>query len=146
MYARFNNQRLALDDIDGLTGEYLEGSHKGKLLLVGEATMTTRTKKNYQKVDYATFMSAMNKLGFTAAALCDALGVSPSAATTWKAEGKVPKVVAVACEGLVRRNANPLPPNSPIRVFIIKTTNAQQAAMLQTYLKGMALESTDFTP
>jgi hypothetical protein len=56
-----------------------------------------------ETVSYAVFENAVSKTGMPASVLARELGYSDTTASNWKKDGRVPKVVGVACEGLIRR-------------------------------------------
>lgn len=101
-----------------------------------EQNMNTSTpmKKLFQKADYSVFEETCQALGKSSTEVCDALGYSSNAWVEWKKEGKMPRVAAIACEGIRRRNG------LSDRVYLVKVTTKDQENALQALFKGLGVE------
>ena len=62
------------------------------------------THKKFNKAKYSVFESAANTLGIKDPDLAEAIGYCRNAHNHWKRTGHIPKVAAMAIEGLLRRN------------------------------------------
>ena len=59
--------------------------------------------KEYAKSSFVIFEEATVQLGVNSSALAASLGYSAGAPTAWRLSGSIPKVAAIAIEGLLRR-------------------------------------------
>jgi hypothetical protein len=100
------------------------------------STDTTTSKKEFAKADYSIFESACQALNILPTPLCLELGYSGPVWSSWKEKNEMPKVAAIACEGLRRRAGNV----QGEKVLLIKTVTQDQRNMLRTVAKGLSLQ------
>lgn len=92
--------------------------------------------RQYQKSMYSVFENAVKLLGVQEGALAEELGFHRTAFHEWKKTGQFPKVAALACEGLIRRQGQP----DGATVFLVKTSTRQEADTIQAVCKGLNVE------
>ncbi len=76
--------------------------------------------------NYSVFEDAMERLEISSSELCRALGYSSGSGSTWKINNKIPKVCAVAIEGLLRRTNC----SDKQIILVVKGTKAKEAALI----------------
>lgn len=77
--------------------------------------------KNFKKVNFSIFSEAAETFGISSPELCENLGYSKSAFHLWQRERKMPKVAALAIEGLMRRNKKAIKKHS----VVVKADNLE---------------------
>src|ERR1700722_17594058 len=81
---------------------------------MGESESKSRV---FKKVEYLSFETTVRELGKSRKEICEAIGYAPNSWVRWKSEGKMPQVVAIACEALRRRQGN----SREGQVWLVKT-------------------------
>ena len=93
----------------------------------------TKTK-TFQTSEYGVFTETCAALGKSESELCEALGYNPATWSGWKTSGKIPRVAAIACEG-VRRRAG-----IGEKTFVLKTQTKPQRDALEAMARGLGIE------
>lgn len=86
--------------------------------------MTTGYTKTFKRVDYSVFSTACEQLGMSQGDLAEACGYAGNSAAGWKKEGKIPEVVGLAVECLIRRQAKGEP-----KMFILTAPHNKVSAI-----------------
>lgn len=101
-----------------------------------------RKRREQHTVSWSVLREAKDKLNLTNAALAEALGFGSSALSKWEKQGRVPLSVALACEGLVRRQGSDFKPHYGDRVWLLRLSPDQQG-VVGPILKAMSIKWTE---
>ena len=95
--------------------------------------MEPKEESGQQKSDYSVFQSVLQLTGDKPGKLCIELGYSDTAWHTWKKTGKIPRVCAIACEAIKRRNGH------ADTILVVRATTKDQLAAIQAFAKAIGV-------
>lgn len=91
-------------------------------------------------VEYSVFEATVTALGVTPSTLCAELGYDSSSYHNWRKKGKMPKVAAVACEGLRRRLQQ-----HKVTILIVECTTATHLSTIKAVATGLGASVKELT-
>jgi hypothetical protein len=97
-------------------------------------TDESKAKKIYKRADYSVFAETCAAIGKKETEVCESLGYSPNSWTEWKKTNQMPRVAAIACEGIRRRMG------LSEKTFLVKVATKEQENALTAICKGLGLE------
>lgn len=90
--------------------------------------------REYRKAEYSVFEHCVEQLNKPKTEVCEALGYSPNAWSSWL-EGKyIPMPAAIGCEALLVRH------RVKDKIFIVRISTADQETTIKTMLKALSIE------
>lgn len=108
--------------------------------LSGDNSTKLSRKMHYVTVDISVFHTTVKGLNITEAQLATELGYSDSGWRSWQSTGKMPKVAALACEALRRRQA---PNGNKNTLMLARVTSQDTLLAVKALLKALSVEFTE---